>query len=101
LASDGKGVDAAKLTDKEKVALRKQALNWLNDALKIHRKHLEDEDRRKQVLQTLQHWQKDPDLASVRGKEAVAKLPEAERAAWRQRWADVEKLLKKAAADAP
>jgi hypothetical protein len=49
------------------------------------------------VQQTLQHWQKDPDLDSVRGKEALAKLSEAERAAWQQLWADVEKLLKKAA----
>jgi hypothetical protein len=45
----------------------------------------------------LQHWQKDADLAGLRGKEALAKLPEAERAAWEQFWTDVEKLLKKAA----
>jgi hypothetical protein len=47
------------------------------------------------VQQTLQHWQKDSDLNSVRGQDALAKLPEAERAAWQQLWADVEKLLKK------
>jgi hypothetical protein len=45
----------------------------------------------------LQHWQNDADLESVRGKEAVAKLSEAERAPWQQLWADVEKLLQKAA----
>jgi hypothetical protein len=36
-----------------------------------------------------------PDLASVRDQEALAKLTEAERAAWQQLWADVEQLLKK------
>jgi hypothetical protein len=45
----------------------------------------------------LQHWHEDPDFDSVRGKEALAKLPEAERAAWQQLWADVETILKKAA----
>jgi hypothetical protein len=45
----------------------------------------------------LQYWQKNPDFDSVRGQEALAKLPEAERAAWQQLWADVEKLLKKGA----
>jgi hypothetical protein len=32
-----------------------------------------------------------------RGQEALSKLPEAERHAGQQLWADVEKLLKKAA----
>src|SRR5262249_34901696 len=58
LAADGQGNDAAKLQDKEKAALRQQALGWLKAALKIYRKHLEDEGRRPQVRQTLQHWQK-------------------------------------------
>jgi hypothetical protein len=47
------------------------------------------------VQQALQHLQKNPALVSVRGKEALAQLPEAERAAWQQLWADVEKVLKK------
>jgi hypothetical protein len=50
------------------------------------------------VRQKLQHWQKDPDLASVRGKEALAKLPEAERQVWQQFWGEVETLRQKAAA---
>jgi hypothetical protein len=41
---------------------------------------------------------KGPEFDSVRDKEALAKLPEAERAAWQQLWADVETLLKKTAA---
>jgi tetratricopeptide (TPR) repeat protein len=100
LAAAGKGEDAAKLADKAKSRLRQQALDWLRDNLKEHAKQLEGADAktRQGVQQTLQHWQQDADLASVRDKEALAKLPEAERAAWQQLWADVEKLLKKAAA---
>jgi hypothetical protein len=47
------------------------------------------------VQQTLQHWQKDPDLDSVRGKEALARLPETERAGWQQLWNEVAALLRK------
>ena len=48
------------------------------------------------VQQTLQHWQADPDLAGVRDADALAKLPEAERAAWRSLWAEVDALLARA-----
>jgi tetratricopeptide (TPR) repeat protein len=95
LATAGKGEDAAKLDAKDKTRLRQQALAWLKNALKIYGKLLEDPERRDEVRQRLQHWQKDPDVDSVRGKEALATLPEAERAAWQQLWSEVEKLLKK------
>jgi tetratricopeptide (TPR) repeat protein len=97
LAAAGQGVDADKLDAKEKSRLRQLALTWLRDNLKHYAKQLEGADAktRQAVQQTLQHWQKDPDFVSVRGKEALAKFPEAERAAWQQLWADVEKLLKK------
>jgi hypothetical protein len=95
LAAAGKGEDAAKLDAKEKTRLRQQALAWLKNALKILDKLVQDPERRDEVRQKLQDWQKDPDLASVRGKAALAKLPEAERAAWQEWWIDVEKLLKK------
>jgi tetratricopeptide (TPR) repeat protein/serine/threonine protein kinase len=99
LAAAGQGVDADKLDAKEKTRLRQQALTWLRANLEEYAKQLEDADAktRRAVQQSLQHWQKDPDLGSVRGQEALAKLPEVERAAWQQLWADVEKLLKKAA----
>jgi hypothetical protein len=99
LAAAGQGIDADKLDAKERSRLRQQALAWLRDNLKEYAKQLEDADAktRQAVRQTLQHWQKDADLASVRDKEALAQLPEAERAAWQQLWADVEQLLKKTA----
>ncbi len=48
------------------------------------------------VRQTLQHWQDDPDLAGLRGEDALAKLPEAEREAWRALWVEVATTLKRA-----
>jgi serine/threonine-protein kinase len=98
-AGAGKGQDAAKLDDKEKTRLRQQALAWLRDNLKEYAKQLEaaDAKTRQAVQQTLQHWQKDPDFNSLRVKDALAKLPEAERTAWQLLWAEVETLRKKAA----
>ena len=44
----------------------------------------------------LSHWQDDPDLSGLRGEAVLARLAEAERAAWRMLWADVEDTLAKA-----
>jgi tetratricopeptide (TPR) repeat protein len=97
LAAAGNGEDASKLESKEQSRLRQQALAWLRDSLKQYGQQLEDADAksRQAVKQTLQHWQKDPDLDSVRRKEALAQLPEAERTAWQEFWAEVETLLQK------
>jgi tetratricopeptide (TPR) repeat protein len=98
LAAAGKGEDAAQLDAKEKPRLRQQALTWLRDNLKLYNKQLEDAEAkgRAALQQLLLHWQQDTDLVAVREAEALAKLPEAERALWQQLWADVEALRKKA-----
>ncbi len=44
----------------------------------------------------MQHWQKDPDLAGIRDRAALAKLSAEEQKAFAQLWADVATLLKKA-----
>jgi hypothetical protein len=44
----------------------------------------------------LAHWQKDSDLAGLRDKGALAKLPAEERVAWQTLWADVARLLTRA-----
>jgi hypothetical protein len=49
------------------------------------------------VVQPLQHWQQDPDLAGVRGEAALAKLPETERPPWRDLWKQVESLRSRTA----
>jgi tetratricopeptide (TPR) repeat protein len=100
LAAAGKGEDASKLEGEEQRRLRQQALAWLRHNLQQHAKQLADADAktRQAVQQTFQHWKKNADLNSVRGEEALAQLPEAERAAWQQFWAEVETLRQKAAA---
>lgn len=45
------------------------------------------------VVRQMRHWQNDVDFVGVRGPDALAKLPETERPAWRQLWADVEQTL--------
>src|SRR5262249_49597576 len=97
LAAAGKGQDAAKLEDKERNRLRKQALGWLQDDLPAWTKVAAkgSAPAKAVVRQTLEHWQKDTDLAGVRDKAALAKLPKDEREAWGKLWADVEALLKK------
>jgi hypothetical protein len=75
--------------------LRGQALEWLKAERIAWAKVLESGDAKSRpvVAQTLQHWQADPDLAGVRDPEALAKLPEAEQAAWRSLWAEVDAVL--------
>ena len=48
------------------------------------------------VRQTLRNWQKDSDLAGVRDKAALARLPAEEQKAFAQLWADVAATLQKA-----
>jgi hypothetical protein len=98
LAAAGKGQDAAKLDDKERATLRRQALDWLKADLAALAKLLDKgaPKGRKLVQEGLRHWQKDPDLAGVRDKDALAKLPQDQRQAWGQLWAGVADLLKRA-----
>jgi hypothetical protein len=49
------------------------------------------------VVKTLQHWKADGDLAGVRDADALAKLPEPERAEWIKLWDEVDALLAKVA----
>ena len=44
----------------------------------------------------MRHWQTDPDLARIRDKAALDKLPVEERQACQRLWTDVTELLKKA-----
>jgi tetratricopeptide (TPR) repeat protein/tRNA A-37 threonylcarbamoyl transferase component Bud32 len=102
LAAAGKGADADGLDDQERVRLRKQALDWLHADLALHVKQLEgaNPNVRAAVERTMQHWQKDADLAGVRDREALAKLPEAERKEWDAHWAEVQDLIARAGKEA-
>jgi tetratricopeptide (TPR) repeat protein len=98
LAGCGQGNDADKLDDQERGRLRQQARDWLQAELAAWRRRLDKEPDqvRAAVVQQVQHWLADPDFAGVRGEAALARLPEAERQAWRKLWADVETTLAKA-----
>jgi tetratricopeptide (TPR) repeat protein len=98
LAGCGQGKDATRLEAKEKTQLRGQALTWLRADLALRGKQLTGgkPPDRQPAGQALRHWQKDPDLASVRNPKALAKLPEAERKEWEKLWAEVNAVLKKA-----
>jgi tetratricopeptide (TPR) repeat protein len=96
LAGCGQGKDAATLDEAKKATWRRQALEWLRADPRQWAKRVESgpPQSRQEVQQTLTHWKDDSDLAGVRGEPALAKLPEAERPAWRKLWADVEAVLR-------
>jgi hypothetical protein len=53
-------------------------------------------DQRAGIVNTTEHWERDFDLAGIHDEAELAKLPEAERMAFRKYWADVGARLKKA-----
>jgi tetratricopeptide (TPR) repeat protein len=98
LASCGQGQDAVGLGERECARLRGQGLDWLRADLEAWRRLLEKEPAKARpvVAQQMQHWLGDPDFTSVRGPEALDRLPAAERHAWQKLWADVAHTLARA-----
>jgi uncharacterized protein (TIGR03067 family) len=73
----------------------KESLGLLRADLAAWTKLAEDPKHHSHIRQTLQHWQNNPDLASIREPAAVAKLPADVPEACKNLWADVEALLNK------
>jgi serine/threonine protein kinase/Flp pilus assembly protein TadD len=98
LAGCGRGTKADKLDATRKAQLRRQSLNWLRADLEARRLLLDNDARKAApyVTEQMRHWLADTDFAGVRGPQALAKLPEAERQPWRNLWSDVAGLLKRA-----
>jgi tetratricopeptide (TPR) repeat protein len=98
LAGCGQGEDAATLDAKGRARWRQQARDWLRADLKLLAKQLDQDTPQAKALvqRTLLLWQQHLDLAGVRDEKALITLPQAEQKAWRQFWADVNALLKKA-----
>ncbi len=96
-AARGDG-EAETLDDAERLHLRRQALDWLKAELSSWTAFLTDhpEKARAEVVPNLRHWQKDPDFSGLRDPGALANLPAAERAAWRQLWIDLDTLRRRA-----
>jgi tetratricopeptide (TPR) repeat protein len=103
LAACGQGRDDPKPDEATRTKLRSQALAWLKAELTAWSRLLDggDSKARAGVANTLRHWKGDIDLAGVRDPDALARLPEGERAAWRTLWADVEALLKRSEGRTP
>jgi serine/threonine-protein kinase len=99
LAGCGQSMDAKSLCDKELGRLRRQALDWLQADLSAWRKLLEKNQVRIRALvqQKMKHWQRDKDFDSVRGPDALNRLPGDQRLAWQKLWQEVEALRKSAA----
>jgi hypothetical protein len=97
LAAAGQGEDAGRLPERVVLTLRRQALRWLRADLAAYTQLAgRDDPKLKQAIrQRLGHWEQDADLAPVRDAEALNKLPDHERDAWRRLWADVAALGKK------
>ncbi len=103
LAGSGQAKDDPAPDEAAKVKLRKQALEWLKAEHAVWSKLLESDavKARPLVAKALADWQKDTDLAGIRDKKELAKLPEAERSAFQQLWSDVDSLLTKASSGKP
>ncbi len=92
LAAAGQGEDAA-LDESQRTAWSRKAREWLKDDLALCRRRKEG-DGPPTLQQMLSHWQHDRDLSVVREPADLAKLPAAEREAWKQFWSEVATLLK-------
>jgi Flp pilus assembly protein TadD len=96
LAGCGKGRDAGKLTDMERARMRKQALEWLRaDLTDWTQQATSGKATDLQRLEyLLKNRQETADLACVRDKDSLEKLPAEERDAWQKLWDDVEQSRK-------
>jgi tetratricopeptide (TPR) repeat protein len=98
-AGSGQGRDASELSNEEKARLRRLALGWLKGELSLWEQTAKEQPRARDAMrQILRLWQRDGSFAAVRDKAALARLPEAERAGWRQLWQEVEAALASASA---
>ena len=75
--------------------LRDQARGWLLEDLEYWRTQIQSnrvEDAR-QAVETLEHWQRDRDLAGIREVEQLAQLADDERVSWEQLWDQIKSLV--------
>ncbi|MGO9917821.1 MAG: tetratricopeptide repeat protein [Isosphaeraceae bacterium] len=97
LAGAGQGEDQGQLGDAAKARWRKKTLEWLKADLAHWAKQAETNQpaARREVIQTLEHWKADLDLAAVHDAAALEKLPAAEQKAFRALWSEVDGILAK------
>jgi tetratricopeptide (TPR) repeat protein len=97
-AGCGQGKDASKPDAAECARLRGRAVAWLRADLSgwLTEMKTGTKSSRNGVIYEMEWWQQDPALACVRGDQALAKLPEAERHEWHGLWEEVEELRQQA-----
>jgi serine/threonine-protein kinase len=95
LRAAGQATDDPRPDNAARAKLRGQALDWLRAERAAWAKVLDagDAQARSVVAQKLRHWQTDSDLAGVRYRDTLAKLPADERRPWEALWKDVDALL--------
>jgi tetratricopeptide (TPR) repeat protein len=95
LAASARRPDDLPLDDADRAGWRQEALLWLKKDLEAWKGRLKQGKVEVQatVRETLARWQTDNDMASVRGPEALARLPDKERKAWSKLWEQVSSLL--------
>ena len=98
LAASGKGKDDPPPDEGAEGKFRAQARDWLKAELAAWAKILESGPAQSKaaVPKTLDHWKTDADLAGIRDENELTTLPENERAAFKQLWNNVDRLLAKA-----
>jgi tetratricopeptide (TPR) repeat protein len=96
LASSSRRPDDQPVDEADRSAWRRQAFLWLTRDLAAWQRRLKSGKVEMQatIRETLMGWQTNRDLASVRGPEALAQLPEKERNAWSALWEQVSSSLK-------
>ncbi len=97
-AGCGQGRDDPKPDERARAKLRSQALGWLKTELTAWGQSLGGGDprAREAAVKALLYWRAESDFTGVRDSDALAKLPEAERAAWRALWDEVDATLQRA-----
>ena len=83
------------MDDLRRARWREQAFEGVRTALDQWKDRRDNSNPGDQAAmqKTLEHWQRDPDLASLRDADAIGMLPAAEQARWHKLWADVATLL--------
>jgi serine/threonine-protein kinase len=103
LAGTGRSKDVPPPDEAARRQLRAQARDWLAAELAEWAKFLQTQGppARPAVVKALQWWKIDADLAGIRDRDAIKKLPADERQAWEALWKDVDALLKGEARPGP
>ncbi len=97
LVASGQTKDATPIDEAARADLRRRALAWLRAEVAAWTRVFESGSpaERATALSVIRWWTRDTDLATVRGADALARLPETERKAWQVFWGEYEALMRK------